>query len=396
MNICLISYQYPPYPGGVGSAIYRIAKNLAKQGVNIHIIAPGPYQLRDKISPVIEDDVTVHRTFSILSKYHADPYSLQVLGDYIFNLHKEQNFDLVHAAFLMPPGFLGAIVATEIERPFIVSVRGSDWEVLRYSIQHAANLRWVLERADYVTSVSSELMQKIHQMVRVKEGKVMLNVFDASIFDARALLEITREHNDRLQILTETFLRMKSQGGAVIGTAGLLRPVKGFHILLQAFERVVKVYPDTCLLVVGKFIQESYKRDMLKQISDSGLKRQVVFTGYIPHREVMAWMKEMDIFALSSLHEGSPNALIEAMACELPIVASQVGGIVDIVEDNKNGLLVPTDDADMLSQKLQLLLEDMELRKRIGRAGKKKVANQFSLAQETENWIDIYRRVLAQ
>ena len=65
MTVCLITYQYPPYPGGVGSAIYRIAKNLAKRDVDIHIIAPGPHQLTDKISPVTEDSVTVHRTFSM-------------------------------------------------------------------------------------------------------------------------------------------------------------------------------------------------------------------------------------------------------------------------------------------------------------------------------------------
>ena len=394
MNICLISYQYPPYPGGVGSAVYRIAKNLAKQGINIHLIAPGPHQLKDKISPVIEDGVTVHRTFLILSDYHADPHSLQVLGDYIVTLHQKQNFDLIHAAFLMPPGFLGAVVGAEINRPLIISVRGSDWEVLRYSIQHLANLRWVLERADYVTSVSYELMEKMRRTVKIKAGKVISNVFDVSIFDTRALSEITGEHNNRLQILTETFFRMKSQGGTVIGTAGFLRSIKGFHILLQAFERVVKFYPDTCLLVVGQFAQESYKRDMLRQINDLGIKRQVVFTGYIPHREVLAWMREMDIFAFPSLHEGSPNALLEAMACELPIVASQVGGILDIVEDNKDSLLVPAGDADMLSQKLKLLIEDTELRKRLGKAAKHKVENQLSPAQETKIWIDIYYRAL--
>ena len=294
----------------------------------------------------------------------------------------------------MPPGFLGAIVATEIERPLIVSVRGSDWEVLRYSIQHLANLRWVLERADYVTSVSSELRQKMRRMVRIKEGKVISNVFDASIFDTRSLLEITGEQNNRLQVLTETFLRMKSAGDIVIGTAGFFRPIKGFHILLQAFERIVKVYPDTFLLVVGQFAQESQKRDMLRQINDLGIKRQVVFTGYIPHREVLAWMREMDIFAFPSLHEGSPNALLEAMACELPIAVSQVGGILDIVEDNKDGLFVPAGDADMLFQKLQILLENTELRKRLGKAAKHKVENQFSPTQEIKNWLAIYHRVL--
>ena len=394
MTVCLITYQYPPYPGGVGSAIYRIAKNLAKRDVDIHIIAPGPHQLTDKISPVTEDGVTVHRTFSILSDYHADPQSLQVLGDYMTKLHHEQHFDLVHAAFLMPPGFLGAIVAAEIDRPLIVSVRGSDWEVLRYSIQHAANLRWVLERASYVTSVSDDLMQKMRRLVEIKEGKVISNVFDASIFDVRALSELVKDHPDRRQVLAESFFRLKSQGGAVIGTAGFLRPIKGFHILLQAVERVVKTHPDTCLLVVGQFARESYKREMLQQIRDRGLKRHVVFTGYVPHRDVLAWMREMDIFAFPSLHEGSPNALLEAMACGLPIAASRVGGIVDIVEDDRDVLLVPADDVDMLSQKLQQLVRDMELRKRLGRAAKQKVESQFSPARETEIWLDIYHRVL--
>lgn len=82
------------------------------------------------------------------------------------------------------------------------------------------------------------------------------------------------------------------------------------------------------------------------------------------------------------------------MACELPIVASRAGGIVDIVEDNRDGLLVSADDADMLSQKLQCLIQDIELRKRLGKAAKHKVENRFSPTQETENWLEIYHHVL--
>ena len=193
----------------------------------------------------------------------------------------------------------------------------------------------------------------------------------------------------------ETFLRMKSAGGIVIGTAGFLRPIKGFHILLQAYGRIVKAHPGTCLLVVGRFAQESYKREMLRQISDMGIKRHVVFTGYIPHRDVLAWLREMDIFVFPSLHEGSPNALLEAMACELPVVASQVGGILDIVEDNRDGLLVLADDVNMLSQKLERLVQDRDLRKRLGKAARQKIENQFSPARETEMWLDIYYRVLS-
>ena len=134
MNICLITFKYPPMvSGGLGNAVYRITKNLSEEGCNIHVIAPGENKIGDLIGSMWEDGIEVHRTFPSLGYYSDNPAELREIGDYIINLHEKVHFDLIHSMFILPPGLVGAMVAKEIQRPLIASIRGSDVEVMRYS-----------------------------------------------------------------------------------------------------------------------------------------------------------------------------------------------------------------------------------------------------------------------
>ena len=379
--------------GGVGSATHRLAKNLACAGLNIHIVAPGQNQVETSVIPTWEEGVTIHRTFPELGSPYGDPLPLSEIGEYIIKLHEKVGFDVVHGIFLVSAGLVGAIAAGEINRPLITSIRGSDIQTMRYSSALSGTIRWVLENASLVTSVTHDLMEKAKRIADIQASRVVPNAFDSKIFDPWPLREVVLNQRWQIRLFVEKFLRTKARGGSVVGTSGIFRHVKGFSALLEAFGELLNIDSDACLLLVGDFAGPREQKMWTQKIKEMRLKKRVFITGRVPHQQVLAWMREMDIFAFPSLHEGSPNALLEAMACRLPIVASRVGGVLDIISDGVNGLLINPGCKEHLLEKLSVLVQDRDLRKRLGKAAGQSVEENFSPGQETAMWIDIYSQV---
>jgi glycosyltransferase involved in cell wall biosynthesis len=134
--------------------------------------------------------------------------------------------------------------------------------------------------------------------------------------------------------------------------------------------RVVERHPKSLLVLVGKGDDKGEEEVKLKeQVERAGLAHRVRFLGW--RSDVDEIMGCFDIFVLPSLNEGMGRVLVEAMAAGLPIVASRVGGIPDLVKDGQNGLLVPPKDVSALENAISALLEHKEKRKRMGEAGKK-------------------------
>ena len=383
MKICMIAHQYPPVSGGVGVATQRIARNLARCGVSVHVIAPGPHRIGEAISVACEDSVEVHRMYPDLSHYYGEQWELQDIGTYVVHLHEKEHFDIIHGLFLSPSGLVAANVSAEIDRPFVASIRGNDWETMRYSPLLAASSRWVLERADLVTSVSSALLEKAQKTVHITHGKVISNAFDSSLFDHRPLKEI-----DSQQV--RQFLKVKGIDRLIVGTVAMIRHKKGHRVLFEAFRVLLDKCSDAVLLMVGDYHSEQDRAAFTQQIEELGLKDRLFITGEVPHTQVLAWLKAMDIFAYPSLYEGSPNALLEAMACGLPVVGSQVDGISDLITDGENGISIPAGCVDKLSETLILLAKDQELRDQLGSAAQQMIVQQLMPVHEAKIWVDTY------
>ena len=388
MKVCMITHHYPPVSGGVGVATQRIARNLARCGVSVHVIAPGSHRIGDTISVACEDDVQVHRMYPDLAHYYGAQRELQDIGTYVVQLHKKENFDIIHGLFLSPAGLVAANVSAEIDRPFVASIRGNDWETMRYSPLLAASSRWVLERADLVTSVSSALLEKAQKTVHITHGKVISNAFDSSLFDHRPLKEI-----DSQQV--RQFLKVKGIDRLIVGTVAMIRHKKGHRVLFEAFRVLLDKCSDAVLLMVGDYHSEQDQAAFTQQIEELGLKDRLFITGEVPHTQVLAWLKEMDIFAYPSLYEGSPNALLEAMACGLPVVGSQVDGISDLIIDGENGISIPAECVDKLAEALILLAKDQGLRDQLGTAAQQMIEQQLMPVHEAKTWVDTYNLAIA-
>jgi glycosyltransferase involved in cell wall biosynthesis len=178
----------------------------------------------------------------------------------------------------------------------------------------------------------------------------------------------------------------------VVGYVGWLIPIKGVTYLLSAMSKVLEKHPKSMLVLVGKGDDKGEEEIKLKEQAErAGLADKVRFLGW--RSDVDEIMGCFDIFVLPSLNEGMGRVLVEAMAAGLPIVASRVGGIPDLVKNGQNGLLVPPKDASALENAISALLEDQEKRKRMGEAGTK-MCRQYSAEAMVEQIDNLYKELL--
>ena len=184
-----------------------------------------------------------------------------------------------------------------------------------------------------------------------------------------------------------------SPDALVVGFVGWLIPIKGVIYLVKAMAEVVQRYPNSLLLLVGQGDERGEEEIKIREKVESlRLEDRVRFLGW--RSDVNEIMGCFDIFVLPSLNEGMGRVLVEAMAAGLPIVASRVGGIPDLVKHGENGLLVPPANPGALEQAISDLLSDKPRRKRMAKTGKK-MCRPYSVEAMVEKIENLYSKLLA-
>ena len=176
-----------------------------------------------------------------------------------------------------------------------------------------------------------------------------------------------------------------------IGCVANVLKIKGHDILIEAFSKVVKMDPRAHCLIVGKH-DSPYGAEVRALADRLGLAERTHFLGF--QEDVRPFLAAMDVVVLASWSEGLPIALIEAMAMAKPVVATCVGGIPEVVEDGKTGVLVPPGDVNALAEALQTLLSDPVSRQQMGQAGRQRVVERFGLAQSVAAIHQVYKELL--
>jgi len=175
------------------------------------------------------------------------------------------------------------------------------------------------------------------------------------------------------------------KGAALVGNVAALAAHKGQRHLVAAAVKVVRELPDTRFLIVG----EGELRDQLeRQIHDLGLDRHVVLTGF--RSDVLGLVKSFDLFVMSSITEGLGSAILEAMVCRRPVVATRAGGIPEAVDDEVTGIIVPPHDEDALAAGILRLLRSPALRDQFGLAGRQRVIDAFSVERLVAGTARVY------
>jgi glycosyltransferase involved in cell wall biosynthesis len=212
----------------------------------------------------------------------------------------------------------------------------------------------------------------VDRMVALTEGE-RRDYIACSVADADKMVTIHSgvDVERYMQVQVKVEEKRRSLGlkpeGLVVGTVGWLLPIKGPMYLLKAMGEVWKAHPRTSLVYVGK---GDLERKLKQEASRMGAAEKVWFLGW--RDDVPEILPIMDIFVLSSLNEGMGRVLVEAMAAGRPLVASNVGGIPDLVSDGENGLLVPPADPKVLAHKIVFLISNPDTRRKMGEKGRER------------------------
>jgi glycosyltransferase involved in cell wall biosynthesis len=179
--------------------------------------------------------------------------------------------------------------------------------------------------------------------------------------------------------------------GPVVVSVGRMVPAKGYALLLDAWQEIAGKSGQGTLVLLG---DGPLLRDLEGGIERRGLAGRVIFTGL--RRDISFWLAHADAYVSSSLTEGMSNALLEAIASGLPVVATRVGGAEDVVTEGENGFLVAPGSARELAQALQRLLHDEGLRRAMGERARMRARQEFSIDVIVDRYEQLFRRAVME
>lgn len=280
--------------------------------------------------------------------------------------------DVLHAHSASSYGFLGALLNFH---PYFISLWGSDVFLFpRKSFLHRKLFQYALNNADTVLSTSkamkSEALKYIDREILVLPFGVDTTVFkpfqDEQSTNKRAL---------------------------VIGTVKTLDYNYGIDLLLTAFREVLNQFNKESfhLLIVGGGGMEGQLRNLSKELE---INNYTTFTGFIEHEHIAKYHNMIDISVFPSVNESFGVSVLEASACERPVIVSDVGGLPETVENNVTGLIFPSRNINLLVEKIVQLIEDKNLRFKMGKAGRERVIAHFEWSDILNKMINIYGKVV--
>jgi glycosyltransferase involved in cell wall biosynthesis len=362
-NILVLSTSYPSTdndPSGV--FIAKLLEAIRKRGYSIRVVAPsdGTFHGRRAINgietirfgyffPRSLERLTVglggipeNLEKSVLARLQLAPMMLVFL---IVALREARRSDIIYANWL-GAGIIGAVVNLVMGRPLVVSFRGDDGYLARDRRLWRTFTKWVTERAAMVAPVSTELSEIMCSLGTPREKcRVPRFGVDTEMFRPPS---VPRANGTEVRVLY----------------VGALIPKKGVQDLIDALA--APVFGNVRLIVAG---DGHYASDLKCRCEKKGIQERAEWKGLVSPREVAELMRASDILCLPSYTEGTPNVVKEAMASGLPVIATRVGGIPDLVGAGETGLLFEPGNVNELRQCLEALVNDPDRRAEMGRTG---------------------------
>src|SRR6266852_2790143 len=370
-------------PGGVSTSITRIARGLSTHyNIRIDIIMlntkqhteynprgkNGIIQLDQHIDKVTVFNITPWTGGTSEAQHRVDMHYA------LLELARERQYHLMQAFYASITGFPTVYAACELNIPSIVSIRGND--IIRdvYHSERFPYLKWALENATQFTAVSREGLNRARILSACpNKGRVILNSIRPQDFT---------EGTQDLQLPRP-----------IIGSLAVFKNKKGLEVLLCAFNMLLQHYPTAHLLLVGFVASEEQSRfDNL--VAKYDLRDKITVTGRVPGQDVLRYLRNMNVFAFTSLHDGCPNSVLEAMLAGISIVATRAGAVPELIEDGKHGLLVCPGSAVELYEALLKMLSAGTDRQEYGKQARERALTQFAPHIELEAYWQVYQECL--
>lgn len=375
IRVAMVIHNYYPTIGGAERVLTALSPELKKNNIDIHILTrrlPGTAAF-ERISgiPVYRLSATGPKQFASLS------FTLSALRRI-----RKLRPDIVHSHIMFSPATIGLIARWLFRTGFVITVHRSgpaplgETERLKQLFLGKFRLSLFRKYAEKFIAVSREIDTELAAAGIPESRRILIpNAVDADYFyplspdDKRALRERLGIHSDRIAVYT-----------------GRLRPEKQVHLLISAWQKIQKSYPDALLLIVG----EGPLYEKLK----NQVREGIIFTGGVS--SVLPYLQAADIFVLPSAAEGLSIAMLEAMSSALPAIVTDIAGAKDVITHKKNGWLVRPGDVEELQQGLIALFGDEALRNKIGKEAREHIRQNYSLNAVEKQLRNLYLRIVQE
>ena len=402
----MLTSSYPKFRGDTTAPfIESIATHIAAQGIETHVVLPEhrelkrgavedgvhfyPYRYAPKpewtlwgYAEALRADVKLKRGVYVLA-----PLAQAALLQKMMQLTAREKFDVLHAHWVLPNAPAAALVARLRKLPLVISMHGSDVFMAEKNRVFGSAARWCFDRAAWLTACSDELMQRAFAL-GADETKTEWIPYgaDAKAFhvnpaDAQRVRAQLHLQNDDVMILA----------------VGRLVYKKGFEFLIAAMPQILKRTPHARLALIG---YGDLRDELERQAHTLGLNGHITFAGRVPREQIPAYFGAADIVCVPSVRDaagnvdGLPNVVLEGMAAGKAIVASNIAGFPDVIDDGASGLLVPEKKPDALADAIVSLARDARLRASLGANAREKIHAQLNWENVARRFSRVYERVL--
>jgi len=390
--------RFHPIIGGSEIQAQRISEQLIKKGIKVLVVTRR-----------IQPEMKRFEYIGEIPVYRFSPCGLTRYANYLtavkimqFLAENEEKYDIIH---VHSPGNLAAvavIISKIYKKKCIIKIgavgviKEVQLEGTRISLTDkvlkklfvvSTIRRYLLKKADIFVSVSSETSKELFEY-RFKKNNIRLipNSVDVNKFHTVSQEEKMRLRKD-LHLPPNKFIAT---------FVGRLVYRKGVDTLLRALKKILHDCIAFYILIIGsgKNQIDSCEKELKDLVAKNGLERWVKFTGNVT--DVEKYLQASDIFILPSRREGLCNALLEAMACGLPVIATRISGNEDVVKDKENGKLISIDDVEELAHAVLSLINDKSTMIVFGKKSRQTIVDKFSLAVVTEKYYNLYSRIMGE
>jgi L-malate glycosyltransferase len=370
MNIGIVCYAST---GGSGIVATELASELADRGHNLHVLSTEPpFRF-----PSGKRGLAFHEVSTPAYPLFREPQYALSLATKIVQVSRRHHLDVVHAHYAVPHA-AAAYLARQIMAAhptdrvpkIMTTLHGTDITLVGSDPSYSETVAFCIDQSDGVTAVSESLREDTCDALGIaREIQVIPNFLDITRF--RPLAVPRRDRSRKRLVHVSNF-----------------RPVKRIGALIEVFRRVRERIPAT-LVLVGDGPEMPGAR---AQIAAAGLEQDVEYAGEV--HDVVGLFAAADLFLLPSATESFGLAALEAMACEVPVIASRVGGLPEVIDDGIGGFLHEPEDLDGMVASAMRLLTDSDLHRRVARAGRAVAVERYSADRVVPQYEAAYEQLL--
>src|SRR5215211_240288 len=400
LRIICPTYWYPQYASDTQATyVHDINRHLVRRGHSVTVVTPGDPSLsrEDMFDGVrivrfplnLPADLTYGRVAQSRVSWLGRFARVAVMANYLEAQHRaimaearESRTDVIHAHWAIPTGPAAVLAARKLGVPSVITMHGGDVYVnpeqgydfpTRWYVRPA--LRWTLRHAGALTAITEDCRQ--HALRAGAPAEHIRLVFNGT--DLRRFSPV--DNGDR---------RDPRFGPHMIFACRQLFPRKGIRFLLEAAAELKPKFPDLKVVVAGDGFERA---DLIALAERLGIAPDVTFLGWVANADLPPYYRAATLSVIPSLEEGFGIPAAEAMGCETPVVASDAGGLPEVVEHGVTGLIVPRGDSHALADAIGSLLADPVRRELMGRSGRERALRLFDWDRSAEQFEQIYASI---